>query len=59
MDIIFGRIVKEMEDVKTLLMWTINNTIPDTLLTWDINMFIGSLIKNKAPILGCLLQATF
>ena len=33
MDIISERIVKEMEDVKTLLMWIINNTTLDTLLT--------------------------
>ena len=58
MDIISKRIVKKIEDIKTLLMWTINTT-PDTLLTWDIDMFIGLLIKNKAPTLGCLLQATF
>ena len=57
MDIISERIVKEMEDIKTLLMWTINNTTLDILLTWDIDMFIGLLIKNKAPTLGCILQA--
>ena len=57
MDIISERIMKKMEDVKILLIWSINNTTLDTLLTWDIDTFICLLIKNKALILGCLLQA--
>ena len=56
-DIISDMVMKEMEDIKTSLKWTINNTTPDTLLTWDINMIIGLLVENKAPTLGCLLQA--
>ena len=55
--IISDMVVKEMEDIKTSLKWTINSTTPDTLLTWDINMIIGPLVENKAPTLGCLLQA--
>ena len=45
-----------MDDIKAILMWTINTTIPENLLAWDVDAFIGLVVDNNAPTLGHLLH---
>ena len=33
--VILDTVTKEMDEVKTALAWTINNTTPETLLSWE------------------------
>jgi hypothetical protein len=54
--VISDKVTKEMDEVKTALAWTINNTTPEALLTWDIDGFISPLVNAKAPTLGSILQ---
>ncbi|KAF9228025.1 hypothetical protein BS17DRAFT_416933 [Gyrodon lividus] len=45
-----------MDEIKSALAWTINTTTPDSLLTWDVNAFIGPCVDSSAPTLGHILQ---
>jgi len=56
MEVVSDKVAKEMDEIKTALAWTINNTTLETLLTWDIDGFIGPLVNTKAPTLGSILQ---
>ncbi|KAI9573491.1 hypothetical protein HD554DRAFT_2013121 [Boletus coccyginus] len=55
-DLVSNKITKEMDEVKVALEWKINAITPESLLTWDVNSFIGPLVEKSAPILGHLLQ---
>ena len=54
-DLILNKVAKEMDKVKVALEWKINTITPDSLLTWDVDSFIGPLIEKSAPVLGRLL----
>ena len=55
--LVSDKVSKEMDAIKTALTWSINTTTPESLLTWNIDMFISPLVDNNAPTLGRILQA--
>ena len=55
-EFISNKITKEMDEVEVALKWKINTITPESLLTWDIDSFIGLLVEKSAPILSHLLQ---
>ncbi|KAF8834574.1 hypothetical protein BDN67DRAFT_985220 [Paxillus ammoniavirescens] len=55
-ELVSDKIISEMDDVKSALTGTISLITPETLLAWDINMFIGTLVKETAPITSHMLK---
>ncbi|KAH0832143.1 hypothetical protein J3R83DRAFT_13053 [Lanmaoa asiatica] len=55
-DLVSDRIASEMDDVKRRLGGTVTSITPESLRIWDINTFIGSVVNEKAPITGRILQ---
>ena len=55
--LVSDKVSKEMDAIKTALTWLINTTTPESLLTWNVDAFIGPLVDNNAPTLGRILQA--
>ena len=48
-------VAKGMDNIKATHTWTINTTIPENLLAWDVGTLIGLVVNNSAPTLGHLL----
>ena len=55
--LVSDKVSKEMDAIKTALTWSINTTTPESLLTWNVDVFISPLVDNNAPTLGHILQA--
>ncbi|KAF9234843.1 hypothetical protein BU15DRAFT_78605 [Melanogaster broomeanus] len=49
-------IASEMDEVKSALAGTIKSITPESLLTWDVNTFIRSVIDECAPTTGQILK---
>ncbi|KAF8122361.1 hypothetical protein EV363DRAFT_1094268, partial [Boletus edulis] len=55
-DLVSQKVSDEMDVVKKTLGGTVGTITPDSLRTWDINTFIGSLVDTKAPVTGHILR---
>ncbi|KAF8452793.1 hypothetical protein L210DRAFT_3608609 [Boletus edulis BED1] len=55
-DLVSQKVSDEMDVIKKTLGGTVGTITPDSLRTWDINTFIGSLVDTKAPITGHILR---
>ncbi|KAF9224862.1 hypothetical protein BS17DRAFT_751805 [Gyrodon lividus] len=55
-ELVSDKITSEMDNVKSALTGTISSITPESLLAWDVNMFIGTLVEEAAPITGHMLN---
>ncbi|KAF9226424.1 hypothetical protein BS17DRAFT_878968 [Gyrodon lividus] len=55
-ELVPDKITSEMDNVKSALTGTISSITPESLLAWDVNMFIGTLVEEAAPITGHMLK---
>ncbi|KAF8119144.1 hypothetical protein EV363DRAFT_1593479 [Boletus edulis] len=55
-DLVCTKVSDEMDDVKRLLGGTLGSITPESLRGWDVNTFIGSVVNEKAPVTGRILQ---
>ncbi|KAF8122107.1 hypothetical protein EV363DRAFT_1231468, partial [Boletus edulis] len=55
-DLVCTKVSDEMDDVKRSLGGTLGSITPESLRGWDVNTFIGSVVNEKAPVTGRILQ---
>ncbi|KAF8130337.1 hypothetical protein EV363DRAFT_1584323 [Boletus edulis] len=55
-DLVCTKVSNEMDDVKRSLGGTLGSITPESLRGWDVNTFIGSVVNEKAPVTGRILQ---
>ncbi|KIJ05902.1 hypothetical protein PAXINDRAFT_20870 [Paxillus involutus ATCC 200175] len=55
-ELVCEKIMSEMDDVKSALAGTIKTITPESLLSWDVNTFIGSVVDQSAPTTGQVLK---
>ncbi|KIK83362.1 hypothetical protein PAXRUDRAFT_153248, partial [Paxillus rubicundulus Ve08.2h10] len=53
------KITSEMDEVKRALAGDIKSITPESLLMWDVNPSIRSVINQNAPITGQILGALY
>ncbi|KIL00546.1 hypothetical protein PAXRUDRAFT_806398 [Paxillus rubicundulus Ve08.2h10] len=56
-ELVSEKIMSKMDDVKSALAGTIKTITPKSLLSWDVNTFIGSVVDPSAPTTGQYVEA--